>query len=226
MDFKAFNYPILKDMRLLSEYNYYVGVNEEREEEGGSAEGEEDIDLNAPELEDDEESADLDAEIEGGGEEAAPDGMPADTSSNEVEIDVTDLVAKQDEMKNKYDEIVNAINGLKASYGGDLKNIRQDIDGLSKKIQAGQDSLAQELKKRAPTPNEKLELRSMSSFPYSVRLSDYWKPADEKGQHQFDINNNKPGNYLDTAEKQNSEYILKMSDVYDGYNEHDIAQSM
>ena len=66
----------------------------------------------------------------------------------------------------------------------------------------------------------------MSSFPYSTKLSDYWKPADQEDEYEFSIQNNSNNNYLDKAEKENDEYVLKMSDVYDGYNEYDIEKSM
>lgn len=234
MEFKSFEYPFPQKVKLISEYNYYMDVNEAEDDNA------DDTDLNAPELEDDGEFDDLDAEIEGSGDEQ-PEGqeaseLPADSegldgdigdlNDNEVEIDVTDIVSKQDEMMAKYDEIISAINGLKANYGTDLKNIKQDINSITQKIDSTKISIEQELRKRVPTPNEKLELRSMSSYPYSTKLSDYWKPADEGNEYEFSIHNNSNNNYLDKAEKQNNEYILKMSDVHDGYNEYDIERSM
>lgn len=239
MEYKAFNYLSPKKMTFISEYNYYADVNEAEEDDGtadeDNSDNNQDIDLDAPELEDNNDFEDIDAEIEGdGNQDTDIENTPSEDNDvpsmegddNEVEIDVTDIINKQDEMLNKYNEIIGAINGMKASYGTDLKSIKQDINSLNTKIEGTEGSIKQELRKRVPTPNEKLELRSMSSFPYSTKLSDYWKPADQEDEYEFSIQNNSNNNYLDKAEKENDEYVLKMSDVYDGYNEYDIEKSM
>ena len=45
------------------------------------------------------------------------------------------------------------------------------------------EDLEKEIEKRNPTPVEKLEMMSLDSFPYSVKLTDYW--ADKEG---YDVN--------------------------------------
>lgn len=241
MEFKAYSYSIPEKMKLLYEYNYYLEADDDPTDDDTKLDGDEDmqsdddIDLNAPELNGDEDNADLDAEITGDdtgdAEMDNPDEDEPDTEqfddTNEVEIDVTDIINKQEEILSKYNEVISSINGLKASYGSALKDIKQHVTDVSTKIDSTGESIKQELRKRIPTPNEKLELRSMSSFPYSNKLSDYWKPAGHEDEYEFSIHNNKNSgeNYLDKVNK-NNEYLLKQSDVNNGYNEYDIERSI
>jgi hypothetical protein len=51
-------------------------------------------------------------------------------------------------------------------------------------------------------------MRSMDSFPYSVKLTDFWK--DKEG--------------YEATEENEEEFVLKQSDV-DNYNEKDIRKS-
>ena len=78
------------------------------------------------------------------------------------------------------------------------------MDNVINKI----DDLEKEIEKRNPTPVERLEMRSMDSFPYSIKLTDFWK--DKEG--------------YEATEEEEEEYVLKQSDV-DNYNEKDIRKS-
>ena len=82
------------------------------------------------------------------------------------------------------------------------------MDSVSAKIE----DLEKEIVKRNPTPVEKLEMRSLSSFPYSQKLTDYW--ADKEGA--YDV--------MD-KEKEKKEYTLTQKDVDTSYSEPDIKQS-
>jgi hypothetical protein len=125
------------------------------------------------------------------------------TSSEEtVEVDVTDLVDKTDETKTtvdsvstKMDELLNKLTELESQIGG--------MDQVINKI----DDLEKEIEKRNPTPIEKLEMRSMSSFPYSVKLTDFWQ--DREG--------------YDTSEPE-EEFTLTQSDV-ENFEEKEIRAS-
>ena len=78
------------------------------------------------------------------------------------------------------------------------------MDNVINKI----DDLEKEIEKRNPTPVERLEMRSMNSFPYSVKLTDFWQ--DKEG--------------YEATEENEEEFVLKQSDV-DNYNEKDIRKS-
>ena len=131
---------------------------------------------------------------------------PMDTTSDEgtVEVDVTDIVDKTEQTKDsvdsvsgKMDELLSKLTELESQVTG-MDNIINKIDDLEKQIE-----------KRNPTPVERLEMRSMSSYPYSVKLTDFW--ADKEG---YDVN----------GEKKDEEYILKQSDV-DEFNDDEIKDS-
>jgi len=86
---------------------------------------------------------------------------------------------------------------------GDLESQVTDMDGVINKI----DDLEKEIERRNPTPVERLEMRSMDSFPYSVKLTDYWK--DKEG--------------YDTSEPED-EYTLTQSDI-ENFDEKEIRAS-
>jgi hypothetical protein len=93
-----------------------------------------------------------------------------------------------DELLGKLSELENQVSGM--------DNVINKIDELEKQIE-----------KRNPTPVERLEMRSMDSFPYSIKLTDFWK--DKEGYE---------------ATEDEEEFVLKQSDV-DNYNEKDIRKS-
>lgn len=124
------------------------------------------------------------------------------TDDGSVEIDVTDIVDKTEAtktsvegMSSKMDELLNKLSELESQVSG-MDNVINKIDDLEKEIE-----------KRNPTPVERLEMRSMNSFPYSVKLTDFWQ--DKEGYE---------------ATEEEEEFILKQSDV-DNYNEKDIRKS-
>lgn len=125
-----------------------------------------------------------------------------ETGEDSVEIDVTDIVDKTEETKSsvegmsgKMDELLSKLSELENQVSG-MDNVINKIDELEKQIE-----------KRNPTPVERLEMRSMDSFPYSIKLTDFWK--DKEGYE---------------ATEDEEEFVLKQSDV-DNYNEKDIRKS-
>ena len=87
------------------------------------------------------------------------------------------------------------------------------------------------MKKRNPTPEEQLELRSMQSYPYNLKLTDYWKPtyekkeglvnSNEKPNSKYDV---KIGNGVESPEKEEDEFVLKAGDVFN-YNDSQVKNS-
>ena len=73
------------------------------------------------------------------------------------------------------------------------------------------DELEQEVKDRNPSPTEKLSMRSMDSFPYSVKLTDFW--------------NDREGYDATGEEDEEQEYTLTKQDIDDDYSEVDIRSS-
>ena len=120
-----------------------------------------------------------------------------------VEVDVTDIVDKAEQtrteiegMTAKMDELLGKLGDLEGKVG-DMDQVIDKIDGLEK-----------EIADRNPIPVERLEMRSMDSFPYSVSLTDYW--SDKDG--------------YDVGSEKEEEYIITQKDV-DDYSASDIKSS-
>jgi len=96
-----------------------------------------------------------------------------------VEVDVTDIVNKTEETKASVDDMGQKMDDLLSKLS-DLESQVTDMDGVINKI----DNLEKEIERRNPTPVERLEMRSMDSFPYSVKLTDFWK--DKEGYDATD----------------------------------------
>ena len=139
---------------------------------------------------------------------SAPAPAPAPEPANDdVEVDVTSLVKGSEEAKKSADManhntqiLLHKLSGLEARIGN-MDKITAKIDGLEK-----------EIIKRNPTPVEKLEMRSLSSYPYSQKLTDYW--ADKKGP--YDVMGN---------EDEKKEYTLTKDDVNADYSDSNIKKS-
>ena len=119
-----------------------------------------------------------------------------------VEVDVTDIVDKAEETKTSVDGMSTKMDDLL----GKLSDLESQIGGMDQVIGKIED-LEKEIERRNPTPVEKLEMRSMDSFPYSVSLTDFWD--DKEG--------------YDATEGE-EEYTLTQSDV-DNYDEKEIRNS-
>lgn len=223
----------LKRFKLLNEYDFYIGEEEEEfipkgelvteeppaddlESELGGGDGSEE--LPADDLGGDEMPAD-----DLGGEELGGEEMPADDlggeelpepepmgdeplpepepMEDEVELDITQLVQGTEAAKNSADQANQQISGLLSKFE-ELNASLARMDAINGKI----DNLEQEFEKRNPTPEEKLEMRSLNSFPYSLKLTDYWSE--------------KEGNYdaMGGEVNQDKEYVLTQDEVEKDYN--------
>jgi len=123
-------------------------------------------------------------------------------SEDTVEVDVTDIVDKTEETKNSVDGVSTKMDDLLSKLS-ELESQVSGMDNVINKI----DDLEKEIERRNPTPVERLEMRSMDSFPYSVKLTDYWK--DKEG---YD------------ATEEEEEFTLTQSDV-DNFDEKEIRAS-
>lgn len=230
----------LKRFRIIENYNFYTGKQEVPEYkdlifgEKGLDEADEEIpddlapDDSADAVADDlgldgadggEEVSDIpepDANAEGGddfggddlgGGDLAPEPEPApEPVDDSVEVDVTSLVKSSDDAKASADAANNNSQVLLQKLS-DLEARIARMDSVSAKI----DGLEKEIIKRNPTPVEKLEIRSLSSYPYTQKLTDYW--ADKEGA--YDV----------MGDEAKKEYILKKDDVDADYSDSAIKKS-
>ena len=105
------------------------------------------------------------------------------------EIDITDLVTSQQEIQAKQDEFMDGI----FSKLDDLESKLSHMDQIMDKI----NSLEAKFDKyREKTPEEKLMLRSLDSYPYNQKLTDFFD--DKKGEME---------------ETGKNEYVLTSDDV-------------
>jgi len=217
-----------KKFKKLFEYNFYLNDKPEaisEDDKDPSAEEPTDAEPDLDSMEKDIESElgldDTSGDI-GGGEEEIPEPeipqeeppmeAPAppieEPATDEVEIDVTEII-KNTEDNNK--NIMAAIQQMKQMQNQlqRMDNISNNISNLETQIQ----KVADEIKERNPTPNEKIEMRSLDSFPYNLKLSDFW------GQ-----NPNKFTGVETKEEGKPEEYVLKQSDI-DNFSDSEIKKS-
>lgn len=215
----------LKKYNLLSEYNFYIP-----REDDGMYKGEEDT------------MEEQDAPVEDVAAPAADENLPVPTTEvpmdaapapadttpvtpeptptpgGEVEVDVTDIVKDTKETKEAVNSGNQKVDELMAKLS-DLETKLASMNDLVDKI----NELESEFEKRNPTPEEKLEMRSLDSFPYNLKLTDYW--SQKEGAYNV-IDHGKDGG-LKTPQGQpiEKEYVLTQNDVESDYNEGEISDT-
>ena len=163
-----------------------------------------------PELEDEAETEELDTDIDSevdteiGGEEVE------DTTDNETELDVTELVTTHDEMNSELSDQKDILQKNTES----LEDLMSKLSSLESHLTSMDDmvnkisSLEKKIEEYRPrTPEEKIGLRKYDSGPFNKTLSDFFTDKEDV----FD----------ETGKKQ---YILKPEDVED-YSKDDIKKS-
>lgn len=141
----------------------------------------------------------------------APDApaldAPAEKPSGEVEVDITDLVNSTKDTKDKIDGTNELLNSLISKFD-ELESKMTSFDEILNRI----DKIEQDFEKRLPTPVEKLEMRSMDSYPYNIKLSDFWSDEVESIDGEDEINSGE-------------EYVLTPEEVKKDYNASTIKTS-
>jgi len=137
---------------------------------------------------------------EGGESPAEPaSDMGADDEGTE-ELDITDLVTTQKDMSAKQEEymetMMDRLNDLTSKLQ-DMDQILQKINDLEHKVE----------KYRQKSPEERLQLRSLDSYPYNQKLTDFFVDKE-----------------VEMEKTGKNEYILTPDDV-ENYSERDIKKS-
>lgn len=142
-----------------------------------------------------------------GGEDLGAIDEPAD---DEIEIDVTQLVQGTEEAKASADMANSKMEDLMNQFN----QLQSKLDDITNSVATKVEDLENEVEKRMPTPEEKLEMRSLDSYPYNLKLTDYW--ADKRGQYNV---------MGDEEEGDPKEYVLTGDDIDADYNETDVRDS-
>jgi len=93
------------------------------------------------------------------------------------ELDITELVTSQKDMQSKQEEYMNSM----MSKLNDLESKLAQMDSIFEKINSIEDKVE---KYRPKSAEEKLELRSLDSYPYNQKLSDFFAEKEPQMQQQ------------------------------------------
>ncbi len=126
-------------------------------------------------------------------------------TEGEIEVDVTDIVTKTEEAKEETSMVSSKVDDLLGKFG-ELESKLGGMDAIISKM----DELEKEVIERNPSSVEKLNMRSLDSFPYTVKLTDFW---DERE------------GYDTGGEEVEQEYTLTQDDIEGDYSETDIKSS-
>lgn len=155
--------------------------------------------------------------------EGAP--MEAETSpeGDEVEIDVTDIVSgvkKAEDTVEKVDDKVDALGGQVNDY---IEKLLQANETLLNKVTELEKNMNKQFVQRTPTPYEQLMLRSMSSYPYTQQLTDYWKQGTN---NMYVANKSFNSNGTEQEEDETpKEYKLTYKDINDSFSDVDVRKT-
>ncbi len=107
------------------------------------------------------------------------------------ELEITDLVTAQKDIQTKQDEYFGQLFGQLEELTSKLADMDQIVDKINQ--------LEMKVDKMRPkTPEEKLELRSLDSYPFNQKLSDFFEDKEE-----------------DLEKTGKNEYILTSDEVED-----------
>lgn len=163
---------------------------------------------------------DMDTNGDEQGDENTPDfdfADDQDVESEEMEpddevIDVDDLTQSQETTEYKVDDLDGKIEKLLSV----VTKFQDAIENSNEKIA----SLQSEFEKRNPTEQEKLNIRSQSSFPYAETPRQYWdKVKAGNPNYQVMYDNDVPAN------KEQETFEIRHGDI-DGMNYKDISDSL
>lgn len=98
------------------------------------------------------------------------------------ELDITDLVSAQEKIQTKQDEYFDNLFKQLENLTSKLSEMDKIVDKVN--------SIEQKIEKyRIKTPEEKLELRSLDSYPYSQKLTDFFvdkeQDLEKSGKNEY-----------------------------------------
>jgi len=168
-------------------------------------------------------AAGADAGAAGGTEVPEPIDVSSDPDVEEVgaekegeegeedteEIDITDLVTAQQEIKDKQDSFMDDM----IAKLDDLQSKLQNMDQIINKIENLETKLD---RYREKTPEEKLMLRSLDSYPYNQKLTDFF---DDKKVEMEKSGKNEYVLTADEVENFSPNEVKKTFNIYDDEEE-------
>ena len=194
------------DKKILEEITKYNTINRYISEQDAplpSTPGEEadeleldGVDLEGEEIQSVDVESDPDVEVV---VEPGDESVDVEESGTE-ELDITDLVTTQKDMSQKQEEYMDSMmDRLEdlTSKLSDMDKILNKINDLETKVE----------KYRQKSPEEKLQLRSLDSYPYNQKLTDFFVDKE-----------------VEMEKTGKNEYVLTPDEV-ENYSENDIKNS-
>ena len=134
----------------------------ELDTETGAEEIAEPVDVDSdPDVEKVDDSGDVESDVE------------VSSEGGTEELEITDLVNKQNEISDKQDEYMESMFDKLSELESKLSQMDQIFD----KINSLEDKVE---KYREKSPEEKLQLRSLDSYPYNQKLTDFFSDKEEE----------------------------------------------
>lgn len=137
---------------------------------------------------------------------ADPSAMGGDESEGQDDgdtIDIDGLTRAQDKLNVKQNHVGMDLSKVDTK----IKTLIDTIQNLQDKLDANNseiESLKSEFEKRNPTQTEKLNLRSLDSYPFNVKPNEYWEKKARQGGYDT---------YSDNDEPTSKEYVITNNDV-------------
>ena len=157
----------------------------------GGAEGPMDMDMDEPDLD---------------------GGNPEDLEDDNTVIDVEDIVQAQEKLNKKENEIGKDVSSLGTDYTkllAALEKMQKTIDAQDQRMS----QLSNELEKRIPTQQERLQMQSLKSYPFNIDPNEYWNEKE------------KDGDYKASDEPRDNKPLEIKQKMIDNYNASEIEDS-
>ena len=120
-------------------------------------------------------------------------------------IDIDGLTKAQERLNVKQNQVgrdMSKIDQRMIDLMGAVEKLTSALDANNSEIE----TLKAEFEKRNPTQTEKLNLRSLDSYPFNVKPTDYWAEKNKQGGYEA---------YSDNNEPTTKEYVITNDDVDD-----------
>ena len=137
-----------------------------------------------------------------GGQEDPMGGNEEDSDDGNT-IDIGGLTNAEEKLNVKQNRIGRDLGKVDDK----IITLIDTIKGLQDKLESNNnelESLKAEFEKRNPTQTEKLNLRSLDSYPFNVKPNEYWAEKAKQGGYEA---------YADNSEPTTKEYVITNDDV-------------
>jgi len=193
---------VLKEIEKFNKIKQYIKEQEDTmEPESDLGDLEVSDDMESDELEPLDVDTDPDVEVVGNDSETTDDTSEGGTE----ELEITDLVNSQTDILNKLGNLDSVMTSLET-----LNSKISEIDQIINKI----DNLEAKVEKYKPkSPEQKLELRSLDSYPFNQKLTDFFDDKevefDKSGKSEYVLTSDEVENFSDMDIKDSFDDVFE-----------------